>query len=123
MLIDTSTLKPTDERSASDQLQIYNALDCCLTFEIHDSLKRLTNAEPIAYSFARAMQAPALEMMLRGFKVDGLARRQGQQIAGVRRRGAGRHGNAASRLQDQRTADARRLRRPDAARRWRRVGT
>ena len=79
MLIDTSTLKPTDERSASDQLQIYNALDCCLTFEIHDSLKRLTNAEPIAYSFARAMQAPALEMMLRGFKVDGLARRQGQE--------------------------------------------
>jgi DNA polymerase I-like protein with 3'-5' exonuclease and polymerase domains len=50
--------------------QIYNGLDCCLTFEIFGELQKLFNQEPEIYGFERAMQAPALEMMLRGFLVD-----------------------------------------------------
>lgn len=57
--------------------QIYNGMDCCLTHEINDSLYRLGRNDTLVYDFERAMQAPAMEMMLRGFKVDMNA----QQIA------------------------------------------
>lgn len=50
--------------------QIYNALDCCLTFEIYNALQQLFNTPPEIYSFSRALQAPVLEMMLRGFCID-----------------------------------------------------
>ena len=48
---------------------IYNALDACLTHEIDEALKHLSQDDTI-YNFSKAMQAPALEMMLRGFRVD-----------------------------------------------------
>lgn len=57
--------------------QIYNGLDCCLTVEIHQELERSHNAPNVIYDFERALQAPALEMMMRGFKVDETARRAG----------------------------------------------
>lgn len=44
----------------------YNALDCAVTLDIH---QRLPQAGPI-YAFTRALQGPALDMMLRGVKVD-----------------------------------------------------
>lgn len=56
--------------------QIYNALDCCLTVEILEEMKRLNNQVPIIYDFERALQAPALDMMLRGFMVDQYERRK-----------------------------------------------
>lgn len=52
--------------------QIYNALDVCLTHEIFEKLNtnaNLAQAQP-AYSFELALQAPVLDMMLRGFRVD-----------------------------------------------------
>lgn len=61
------------------QLQVYNGLDTCVTFEVHEALGRLFNQPPAIYAFERALQAPALEMMLRGFLVDDLARRAGVQ--------------------------------------------
>lgn len=51
-------------------LQIYNGLDCLVTLEVFEELGRLFNDPPVVYSFERALQAPALEMMLRGFRVD-----------------------------------------------------
>ena len=57
--------------------QIYNALDCAVTFEVFQKLcEQMPAAEP-AYSFERAMQGPVLEMMLRGFRVDPGARELG----------------------------------------------
>jgi len=59
--------------------QIYNALDCALTHEIFTKLSaQMPQAEP-TYGFERAMQAPVLEMMLRGFRVDPGARELGIQ--------------------------------------------
>jgi len=58
------------------QDQIYNGLDACLTFEILGELKKLFNEVPLAYNFSRAMQGPAMELMLRGFKVDETERRK-----------------------------------------------
>lgn len=58
--------------SPFDTHQIYNGLDCCVTHEVWrevSSLPQLPDSE-ISYNFAKAMQAPALEMMLRGIKVD-----------------------------------------------------
>lgn len=54
--------------------QVYNGMDCCLTAEVFLELnKQRQSAEP-AYSFELALQAPVLEMMLRGFLVDAGAR-------------------------------------------------
>lgn len=83
-IIDTSTLKPSDNHPANQQ--IYNGLDCCVTFEVFEELDLLLNnndalkkrnADPIIYDFERALQAPALEMMLRGFLIDGYEKVKG----------------------------------------------
>jgi len=66
-----------DVDSGSDQ--VYNALDTCLTHEIFTKLatnENLSQASP-AYGFELALQAPVLEMMLRGFRVDPFARQLG----------------------------------------------
>lgn len=69
MLYDTQQLTPAGHPDASIDHQIYNGLDCCVTLEIHEALKTIPGNE-IIYDFERAMQAPALEMMLRGLRVD-----------------------------------------------------
>src|SRR3990167_9274371 len=75
--INTADLTPEAlaKLSYGDSYQIYNGLDCCVTFEVHDVLAeelRTTNdpGPALVYDFERGMQAPALDMMLRGFKVD-----------------------------------------------------
>lgn len=66
-----------DVNSGSEQ--VYNAFDCCLTHEIFGTLSRqIPDAAP-AYGFELALQAPVLEMMLRGFRVDPAARELGIQ--------------------------------------------
>jgi len=57
-----------------DQRQVYNGLDCMLTLEIFEEISRLTNSDSSTYNFARALQGPILEIMLRGFLVDKTAR-------------------------------------------------
>jgi len=64
----------------ADSKQIYNGLDCCVTFEVHTEIRRLFNEEPLVYGFERALQAPALEMMMRGFRVDEYERRKGIEL-------------------------------------------
>jgi DNA polymerase I-like protein with 3'-5' exonuclease and polymerase domains len=69
---------------SSGDTQIYNGLDCCLTFEIWQQLKAMESQCGPVYAFERALQAPAMDMMLRGFRVDPIARERG--IATLRRR-------------------------------------
>jgi len=70
-----ATHELTPETLSAHQHQIYNALDVCVTLECFQEINRLQgNAPlPVVYDFARAMQAPALDMMLRGFKIDRMA--------------------------------------------------
>jgi DNA polymerase I-like protein with 3'-5' exonuclease and polymerase domains len=57
--------------------QVYNALDCCLTHEIYSTLMKQAPSASPAYPFELALQAPVLEMMLRGFRVNPRAREEG----------------------------------------------
>lgn len=67
-------------------LQVYNGLDCCVTFEVHDSMLRDLEVVPhrenveLIYGFERALQAPSFAMTRRGVRVDlrwrGIAREE-----------------------------------------------
>lgn len=66
--------------SATTQYHVYNGLDCLLTFEIFEAVAPQLAVRPdaqLTYNFERGMQAPALAMMRRGFKVDAYERRRG----------------------------------------------
>ncbi len=80
MEIQTSTFDPNSLHGEQVH-QIYNGLDCCLTVEINRELK-LVKPEglPLHYSFHKALQAPILEIMLRGFKVDTAARAEALSV-------------------------------------------
>ena len=53
------------------RLWVYNGLDCLVTHKVWEELQTSrTEYSDISYNFVRAMQAPALEMMLRGIKID-----------------------------------------------------
>jgi len=57
--------------SETDKLWIYNGLDCCLTSEILDAIKpQLDDTTRATYEFSKSLQAPVLEMKLRGVLVD-----------------------------------------------------
>lgn len=53
----------------------YNSLDAAVTLEIHQKLSH-KNSNQIIYDFERAMQGPALDMMIEGFKVDQIWRQR-----------------------------------------------
>lgn len=54
---------------------VYNSLDCCVTSEVWDEMaKTVPECALPSYNFVRGMQAPALNMALRGIKID-LAKR------------------------------------------------
>lgn len=73
--IQTDQITPSNLNS-SEALQVYCGLDTMVTGEVLDALSEMHHPSPIIYQFERALQAPYLDMMLRGFLVDGLARRQ-----------------------------------------------
>lgn len=93
-LIDTSLLQPNGTLwgrntllTPSDNHQLYNGLDCCLTSEVHNALQPLLSGRPNAqriYSFERALCAPYLEIMCRGFLVDDVARQEACQVLRAR---------------------------------------
>jgi DNA polymerase-1 len=74
-LIPTHDWKPGAYGPSEDE-QIYNALDTMVTLEVHEELQPLFNSRPDVYNFAIALQAPALEMMQRGFLIDQFERRR-----------------------------------------------
>jgi len=81
-LVQTADLQPG--QPIPDSQQVYNALDCCLTWEIHQTLAETFPGPNLIYDFERALQAPALEIMQRGWLVDEWARQDG--IESLRRR-------------------------------------
>ena len=66
------------ERSTPDEIpdqwsrdQVYNGLDCCVTAEVLEAcLPQLDPTTQATYNFSRALQGPAIEMALRGVRVD-----------------------------------------------------
>lgn len=70
-IIDTSTIRPDQYDSGSLGLWVYNGFDCCLTHEIDSTLDEVM--DPIAqgtYQLSLALQAPVLEMNMRGVLCD-----------------------------------------------------
>jgi len=65
-IIQTANLNQINDSSIYDQ--VYNGLDSCLTLEIFNTLQ--DKADNPIYAFERALQAPILEIMLRGVRVD-----------------------------------------------------
>lgn len=49
---------------------VYNGFDSCITHEIDEKRQGLSRNDTLIYDFERALQAPVLEMMSRGFRVD-----------------------------------------------------
>ena len=73
-IIQTSELD-TIRLSSYQTLWVYNGLDCCITRELFSVLRgKLRPDTQLIYNFERALQAPVLEMMLRGVRVDQTAR-------------------------------------------------
>lgn len=66
-VVDTEALQPGVFHPANDQ--VYNGLDACITLEVFEEITR-ERTPPLIYAFSRALQAPVLSMMRRGFKVD-----------------------------------------------------
>ncbi len=64
------------------KLWVYNGLDCCVTYHVHNKLAPIvdTPGHAIPYRFVRAMQGAALDMMQRGICVNGLERRKAQDV-------------------------------------------
>jgi DNA polymerase I-like protein with 3'-5' exonuclease and polymerase domains len=62
-----------DAQAAEGQMRAwaYNALDCTGTYEIAENLlKELDPSQAAFYAFERALQGPAMSMMLRGVRID-----------------------------------------------------
>lgn len=86
-IIETKSLTPelVKRLHPQDARQLYNGLDCCLTFEIFEKVNEIlegknTPSAKLIYNFERAMQAPALDMMLRGFLIDQHERKKAEEI-------------------------------------------
>lgn len=72
-IIDTATLTPEvmNALSGDDSYWVYNGLDVCVTEEVLQAcLPMLDNTTSSTYAFSRALQAPVLEMMMRGLLVN-----------------------------------------------------
>lgn len=68
-LIDTSNLG--DALGRTESLYIYNGLDCCVTHEVYDVIHRMLDETTTkTYEFSKALQAPILEMNMRGVLID-----------------------------------------------------
>lgn len=73
-IIDTSTLiteEAMSALSADETYWVYNGLDCCITEEIRGKLDaQLDKVTRPLYEHTIEMQAPILDMMLRGIRID-----------------------------------------------------
>src|SRR5437762_931286 len=70
-IINTSRSTPDDIPTQMERDWVYNGLDCCVTAECLEAmLPQLDDCTARTYEFSRALQAPALEMSLRGVLVD-----------------------------------------------------
>lgn len=75
---------------AHTQHSVYNGLDCCITFEIFEILEKQLQqkndpSNALIYAFERGMQAPALELMERGWLIDPIERDNGKALLSKRK--------------------------------------
>ena len=83
-VIHTESLDSSNRGLSGEETQwVYNGLDCCLTVEVFEEINRHYARDSAEwkgiYAFERALQGPYLEIMLRGFAVDGWSRAQAAQ--------------------------------------------
>lgn len=73
-IINTAAPIPQDEFTRE---QVYNGLDVCITLEVLHAIEPMLDpvSRPI-YEFSKALQAPVLEMTMRGVRVDQRRREQ-----------------------------------------------
>lgn len=77
-IIQTHLVQPSD-LSPQEKQYVYNGLDACITAEVLDVLlPQLDDHTGPTYEFSRSLQAPCLEMQLRGVRID--ARRKAEVI-------------------------------------------
>jgi len=72
-IINTSDLTPAvmAQMTKDDSYWVYNGLDVCVTEEVLQATSQmLDNVTSSTYAFSRALQAPVLEMMMRGLLVN-----------------------------------------------------
>lgn len=72
-VIKTHELTPASIAAMGDEERywVYNGMDCCLTAEILDVIKpQLDDVTKQVYEFSKSLQAPVLEMRMRGVRVD-----------------------------------------------------
>lgn len=70
MKLKTTTLNPS-ALGAMETLWVYNALDSALTLEVRDAIRpQLDEVTRKTYEFSLSLQAPVLDMMRRGLRVD-----------------------------------------------------
>lgn len=72
-LIKTHEITPADLAfmGETEKLWVYNGLDCCVTAEVLDAIAPQLDPQTRAtYEFSKALQAPVLEMKIRGILVD-----------------------------------------------------
>lgn len=70
-IIKTQDLSSDAPLDFTDQLLVYNGLDCCITMEVLEKLLPQLRPETQAtYNFSRSLQGPILEMNTRGLRVD-----------------------------------------------------
>jgi len=70
-IIDTSLLTPTSLSGETESLWVYNGLDTAVTLEVFNAIEaELDEQTRATYSFSKSLQAPILEMNMRGILVD-----------------------------------------------------
>jgi len=70
-IIGTSTLTPTSLSGSTESLWVYNGLDTAVTLEVFEALEpQLDPTTRATYEFSKSLQAPILEMNMRGILVD-----------------------------------------------------
>lgn len=70
-IIQNADLTETHRLSHSEREWVYNALDVCVTYEVRNNLIPLLDTDTgKTYSFSRSLQAPVLDMSMRGILVD-----------------------------------------------------
>lgn len=61
--------------SKTENLWVYNGLDCMVTLEVLNAIEpQLDNTTRVTYEFRKDLQAPVLEMNMRGVRVDTVTR-------------------------------------------------
>src|SRR5882762_6190167 len=69
-IIRTDLVQPGD-LSKWEEDQVYNGIDVLATLQVHEcQAPQLDPVTSATYDFSRALQAPALEMGLRGVRID-----------------------------------------------------